>query len=121
VLARLKTDREHKIVWSILGREDFLHAGADETHLPDVIDELVSRAPDAEVICLLHEHPTDAGTVCGWVSADRGWNAMDMTAKWSPTGNPKRAKIQVGNTSLPVLEQGVINDIRANIIALRRQ
>lgn len=120
VLARLKTDREHKIVWSVLGREDFLRAGADETHLLDVIDELVSRAPDAEVICLLHEHPIEVGKVCGLVSADRGWNAMDMTARWNPTGTARRAAIKTTDLSLPALEQGLISDIRAVIQTLRR-
>ncbi len=120
VLARLKTDREHKIVWSVLGREDFLRAGADETHLPDVIDELVSRAPDAEVICLLHEHPVDTDKVCGLISAERGWNALDMAARWNPAGTPKRAFIQASRLSLPSLEQGVIADVRAIIDALRR-
>lgn len=121
VLARLKADREHKIVWSILGREDFLRAGADETHLADVIDELISRAPDAEVVCLLHEHPQIPETVCGWVAAERGWNAMDMAAKWNPTGTPKRARVQATGTSLPVFEQGLINDVRTTVAALRRR
>jgi phosphoesterase RecJ-like protein len=121
VLARLKADREHKIVWSILGREDFLRAGADETHLADVIDELISRAPDAEVVCLLHEHPQTPNTVCGWVSAERGWNAMDMAAKWNPIGTPKRARVQATGISLPAFEQGLINDVRATVSSLRRR
>jgi nanoRNase/pAp phosphatase (c-di-AMP/oligoRNAs hydrolase) len=121
VLARLKADRENRIVWSALGREDFLRAGADETHLPDVIDELVSRAPNAEIICLLHEHPTNPETVCAIVSTERGWNALDLAAKWNPVGSPKRAKIIASGIALPTLEQNLISDIRATIAALRRR
>lgn len=121
VLARLKADREHKIVWSVLGRADFIHAGADETHLPDVIDELISRAPDADIICLLHEHPQTEGKICGLISAERGWNAMDLAAKWQPTGSSKRAAINTNNVSLPVLEQDLISGIRSTVAALRNR
>jgi hypothetical protein len=121
VLARLKADHEHKIVWSMLGRADFMHAGADETHLPDVIDELISRTPDAEVICLLHEHPQTEGMVCGLISAERGWNAMHLAAKWNPTGTAKQAMIRTTGVSLPALEQDVIGNIRASVAAARRR
>jgi len=119
VLARLKADREHSLVWSVLGRADFMHAGADETHLSDVIEELVSRAPDAEVVCLLHEHPQTEGMVRGIISAERGWNAMDLGAKWNPVGTAKRATIETSGISLPLLENELINSIRQTV-ALHR-
>jgi len=120
VLARLKTDRENRLVWSVLSREDFVRAGADETHLPDVIDELISRTPDTEVICLLHEHPLHADTVCALVSAERGWNALDLASRWQPTGSARRAKIIVSGMALPTIERNLVADIRQNIAALRR-
>ena len=115
VLARLKADPEHKLVWSVLGRADFMHAGADETHLADVIDELVSRAPDAEVVCLLHEHPQTEGVVRGIISAERGWNALELGAKWNPTGSTKRARIETTGIALPALEQELIGSIRQTV------
>jgi phosphoesterase RecJ-like protein len=115
VLARLKADREHKLVWSVLGRADFMHAGADETHLSDVIDELVSRAPDAEVVCLLHEHPQTEGVVKGIISTERGWNAMELGAKWQPTGSAKRARIETTGVPIGALEQDLINSIRQTV------
>jgi phosphoesterase RecJ-like protein len=115
VLARLKADHEHKLVWSVLGRADFMHAGADETHLADVIDELVSRAPDAEVVCLLHEHPQTEGVVKGIISAERGWNALDLTAKWQPTGSAKRARIETTGVPISALERDLIGSIRQTV------
>ena len=115
VLARLKADREHNLVWSVLGRADFMHAGADETHLNDVIDELVSRAPNAEVVCLLHEHPQTDGVVRGIISAERGWNALDLAAKWNPTGTSKRAIIETTGIPIGALEQELIGSIRQTV------
>ncbi len=117
VLARLKSDHEHKLVWSVLGRADFMHAGADETHLADVIDELVSRAPDAEVVFLLHEHPQTEGIVRGIISAERGWNAMELGAKWLPTGSAKRARIETTGIPIGALEQELVGSIRQTVAA----
>ena len=121
VLARLKTDLDNRLVWSVLSREDFVRAGADEAHLPDVIDELISRTPDAEVICLLHEHPLLPDTVCALVSAERGWNALDLAGKWQPAGSTRRAKITVSGLPLPTLERDLVAGIRQNISSLRRR
>lgn len=52
-LARLKHDG--KIISSLLARTDFIHSGADEADLPDVIHELISNSPDAETIALIFE------------------------------------------------------------------
>jgi nanoRNase/pAp phosphatase (c-di-AMP/oligoRNAs hydrolase) len=115
VLARLKADREHKLVWSVLGRADFMHAGADETHLSDVIDELVSRAPDAEVVFLLHEHPQTEGVVRGIISAERGWNALELGAQWQATGGSKRAHLETTGVTIGALEQQLLNSIRQTV------
>jgi nanoRNase/pAp phosphatase (c-di-AMP/oligoRNAs hydrolase) len=120
VLARLKADKEHRLVWSLLGREDFLHSGAEMDHLPDVLDELAGRAPDADIICLFHEHPRDPNIVYGIIFAERGWNAMELAAPWHPTGSPKRALFEATGKSLPVFEQETIAALRATVAAIKR-
>lgn len=52
-LARLK--QNGKIIWSLLARTDFIHSGAEEVDLPDVIHELISNSPNAETIALIFE------------------------------------------------------------------
>lgn len=52
-LTRLKHDGG--IVWSALQRADFVHSGATEADLPDVIFELISHSPDAKIITLIFE------------------------------------------------------------------
>lgn len=56
-LSRLEADAEHKIVWSLLSPEDFTTAGATETDLPDVIDELIINTPEARNVFILSERP----------------------------------------------------------------
>ncbi|OGL66939.1 hypothetical protein A2856_00340 [Candidatus Uhrbacteria bacterium RIFCSPHIGHO2_01_FULL_63_20] len=54
-LARLKAADGKKLVWTLIGRQDFLHAGADEEDLPDVIEELIASCPEARVAAVLYE------------------------------------------------------------------
>jgi len=52
-LARLQSDLEGRVVWSLLSDQDFEKSGASETDLHGVIDEVISSIPTAEVIIIL--------------------------------------------------------------------
>ena len=54
-LARLKVDSAASFVWTLLSQQDFLHAGAEEADLPDVIEELIASTPDAKTVALIYE------------------------------------------------------------------
>src|SRR3989339_76548 len=54
-LARLKADEDAKMVWSLLSQQDFMHAGAQDEDLKDVIEELIASSPNARVTVLLFE------------------------------------------------------------------
>ena len=54
-LSRLKQDNQ--IIWSLLTRNDFIHSGADQKMLPDVIHELISTSPNTDIIVLFFEIP----------------------------------------------------------------
>ena len=53
-LARLKQDDQ--IIWSLLTRNDFIHSGASEEMLPDVIHELIANSPQTDIVVLLFEN-----------------------------------------------------------------
>ncbi|MBU1179547.1 hypothetical protein KJ885_01245 [Patescibacteria group bacterium] len=53
-LARLK--QSDRIVWSLLTRNDFIHSGASEEMLPDVIHELIANSPQTDIVVLLFEN-----------------------------------------------------------------
>jgi len=54
-LSKLQYDEEIKLVWSTISQEDFKDSKAMENETSGVIDELLSSAPDADVIMLLKE------------------------------------------------------------------
>lgn len=90
-LARLKVDAAAQVVWTLLSRQDFLHAGAEEADLPDVVDELIASTPDAKVVALLYE-THDRGIV-GILRAERPIDVLALAAPLRPSGTREEARV----------------------------
>src|SRR3990167_2165653 len=80
-LARLKLDKQFKIVSSLLNSDDFAKSGATLTELTDVIEELIVNTPDAESIIIVHEQ---GGTLSATLYTPRYVNTLKVFAQWSP-------------------------------------
>ena len=112
-LARLKHDPARKLVWSSLTRHDFALAGATDTELADVLDELVATSPDARVAILAYEAVD--GTVCAIVDAARPHDAARLTASWQPEGGARRARICIRGKTLADAERDLVAGLQAAI------
>lgn len=111
-LARLKFDPITKLAWTVLVRQDFVHAGAKEDRLSDVIEELILSAPEADVVAVLYEQesttePGRTAGVCALVSSERHGDALQLMAQLKPEGNRRLARICLTNTSIMDAEQRV--------------
>ncbi len=56
VLSKVQVDPALRMVWSAVSREDLKDSGADAEETGDIIDNLLSNAPGAELIMLIKEH-----------------------------------------------------------------
>ncbi len=114
-LAHLQFDETLGLVWSTITRDDFIRSGARESELHSIIDELISSAPAAKRILLLHEHP-DAGVeheIHGVLQVSAGYDALQLLASFKPQGNKSTAHFVVkGNGTLQEVETKVIDDLR---------
>ncbi|NQV11950.1 hypothetical protein HQ524_01165 [Candidatus Uhrbacteria bacterium] len=106
VLARLKSESSVKLVWSIISSQDFVHSGAGEEELPDVIEELIRNAPEAEVVVLLYEDKEKH--VCGIVSSGRGMDSLELALPFKPNGTRDIARICFTDRSITEAEKTVI-------------
>ncbi len=125
-LARLKYDAEAKFAWTLLVRQDFIHAGAKEEFLPDVIDELIANSPEAEIIGILYEqeHPTDKGRtagICALVSSEKYSDAQGLVSSLRPDGTRKLARICFPGANLIEAEKSVIAAIYKTIGKERKE
>lgn len=112
-LARLKFDPGLKMAWSLLVRQDFIHAGVSEEHLADVIDELMMNSPEAEIVGLLYEQeaenaPGKVAGICALVSTEKHADALGLVAALKPDGTRKTARVCFPQTNIIEAEKAVL-------------
>ena len=113
-LARLKSDQELGLVWSLLTHEDFEKAGLKgDSNIPGVIDELIINAPEAKVVMVLYESGKE---VHGIVNTPKTMDAMEMLANFSPEGTKDFTKITILRKSLPEAEKEVLESVKPYLI-----
>lgn len=113
-LARLKSDRTFKIVWTLLSQQDFLHAGAKEEDLPDVIDELISNSPDAHIIVLLYENHQHH--ICGIIRAEQSYDVRKLLPNYFSTGTKQEAHLCLEKKTIVEAEKEIIELIKKALV-----
>jgi len=87
-LARLEIDRELGLVWSSLSRQDFIETGTNDTALDGVVNELVSYAPEAKIVVLIHETETSHTTgTCVTIHTTPPYSAQEVGRSFGATGS----------------------------------
>ena len=112
-LARLKSDEEAKVVWTLLSKQDFLHAGAQEHDLPDVIDELIASIPHARVVVLLYENTE--GNICVIVRGERPIDVIDLCKGWNAAGTREEVRLCVLKKNIVEVESELLTSIRKQL------
>lgn len=117
-LAHLQFDENLGLAWSTITREDFVRSGARENELHSIIDELISSAPAAKLILLLHEHaePGQEHEIHGLLQTETGFNALELLALFKPVGNAAIANFVVKEKTLKEVEGEVVAQIKNLII-----
>ena len=113
-LTRLRTDPERKLVWTLLSQHDFLAAAAHEDSLPDIIDELLVNAPNAEIVLVLYEQRDRA--ICVLAACPSG--RRDATALLRPIGGigtATAARTCLVPQDLLTAERTVLDTVRAQL------
>ncbi len=106
-LARLKHDAAHHLVWTLLSQQDFLHAGAHDEDLAEVIDELITGAPDAEIALLLYEDKTR--DICGILRTNPPHHAFHLLKDFQPKGNHEEAHVRLTKMNLVEAERVLLS------------
>ncbi|PIX62132.1 hypothetical protein CO057_01110 [Candidatus Uhrbacteria bacterium CG_4_9_14_0_2_um_filter_41_50] len=115
-LARLKSDVEYKIVWTLLTRQDFANAGAQEEALENIIDELIMSAPDAKIAAVFFER-TDK-TIAVMLNAKRPFDALHLGAPFRAAGTREEALLKMRDEDIVAAEKAVITHIKSQVAEL---
>ncbi len=112
-LARLKQDADAPLVWSALSRQDFLHAGAEDADVEDVIDELITSSPDAKVTALVYE--TADRSVRALVQAEHPFDALALCGPLGATGTREHARLRFPDRDAVQAERLLLERLRAQM------
>lgn len=97
-LSHLQYDETSGLVWSTITRDDFARSGAKEKELAAIVDELITTAPAAKLILLVHEHPdANKPTIHGLLHAREPHNAEELLVLYGGKGNKTHAQFTVSD------------------------
>ncbi len=111
VLSKIQTDKEYRIVWSSVSQQDFRDTESTEDETGDIIDELMTNAPGAEVILLLKERKNNIVSV----SIRTTTSAIDgskIAEHFGGGGHTQAAGFSFSDLSLMNAEHQIIEYVR---------
>lgn len=114
-LSRIQFEKDHALAWATLSHQDFIEAGAGAEHLPDVIDELISYAPEAKVVVLFYEHETERDAVCVVIATSPPHHATNLGREFGAKGSHERSFVIFKNTKLIEVEKSTIDILKKTI------
>lgn len=109
-LARLKTDFNSQVVWSLLNREDFEKSGAKENELEGVIDELIVNTPDAKIILIFYEK--SSGEIEVLVNTIKAIDSLILFKELDPKGSKNFTRFTIKNKDLIQTEKEILEKIK---------
>lgn len=111
ILSKIQVDDSHKIVWSTVTRKDFESTESREEQTGDIIDELMSNAPNAEVILLLKEKKN--GLISGSIrTTSPAVDASEIAEAFGGGGHTQAAGFRISDTDIKEVEKKVVEHIR---------
>ncbi len=111
ILENIKTDYKHRILWSTISLQDFKDTESLSDETGGIIDELMSNAPDMEVIILLKER--EPKFVSGSVRTTRdAVDANKIASFFGGGGHLRAAGFRIHGKNLDTVEREIIEKVR---------
>jgi phosphoesterase RecJ-like protein len=111
VLSKLQVDDEHRIVWSTISASDLKETRANMNEAGNIIDELMTNAPGAEIILLFREEEDHVS--CSMRTTDPNVNASKIASIYGGGGHRQAAGFKIReNKSFEHIVSSVIEKLR---------
>jgi len=111
VLSKIQVDEKHRIVWSAVSRQDFKDTESLDEQTGDIIDELMTNAPGAEIILLLKEKQ-DGAISASVRTTNPSVDAAKIAETFGGGGHNQAAGFRISNMSLMDAEYKIINFLK---------
>jgi len=111
VLTNIHIEKGYRFLWSIITNKDLLDTGSKAEESGSIIDELMSNAPDTDIVILLKEK--DGQILSGSIrTMSESVDASELAAFWGGGGHAKAAGFKIKNTNFEKSGPTVIAKIK---------
>ncbi len=110
VLSNIQSRPDLHLVWSKVTLSDIQQCKASSQEISGVIDELLSSAPNADIILLLSERTPSV--IFGSIRTSKAYDANKLALLFGGGGHPQSAGFKLEDTNLDQAEENVINKIK---------
>jgi len=111
VLSKIEYDPLHRIVWSTVTSTDLAEADGTDADVGDVIDEVMTNAPGAEVVLLLKQN--GVGATGSLRTTTPSCNAIEISGMFGGGGHVQAAGFKVPGKTVEEALPEVIQRIQA--------
>lgn len=111
VLTKIQFDPLYRIVWSTISQQDFTQTNSNPDETGDIIDELMTNAPGADVVMLIKERG-DGLISCSLRTTSQAIDASAIAEKFDGGGHVQAAGFKVKSTDLEGTEKKIIAAVR---------
>lgn len=111
VLTKIQIDEKYRIVWSVVSQQDFKDTESKEDQTGDIIDELMTNAPGAEVVILIKEKSDNTISVSIRTTSPL-IDASKIAEAFGGGGHTQAAGFRMNEVNLRDAEYKIINYIR---------
>ena len=112
-LARLKSDEERGMVWTLLSAQDFMHAGIGEEGIRGVTEELMGSSPSVQVALLIYEDQSrDVNAI---LHTRPPHDAIVLAMPFKPAGTHEEVQLRLGKKTLPEVEKMILAQLQKSV------
>ncbi|MFH1534342.1 MAG: bifunctional oligoribonuclease/PAP phosphatase NrnA [Nitrospirota bacterium] len=111
VLSKIQTDEKYKIVWSVVSQQDFKDTQSTAEETGDIIDELMTNAPGAEIVFLIKEKEDGTSSI-SLRTTNPAINASRIAEQFGGGGHTRAAGFRITDKNLRDAEYQIINYMR---------
>lgn len=94
ILSHLKNNHDHKLVWSLVKKEDFFSTGAAEENLDDVVEELIANSYEVETVVIIYENGLHSND---FEDSDVNLSEECGLERWDEVGDSKDNEMETEN------------------------
>jgi len=111
VLSKIQYDPLYRIVWSTISQKDFKSTNSSEDETGDIIDELMTNAPGADVVLLIKERD-DGFISCSVRTTSQTIDASEIAETFNGGGHLQAAGFRIKSRDPESTEKEIIKKVR---------